>query len=138
MRCLSLCAVTRVHCKWAGRSRPRGQRCGFGTALTLFRAVPILALAGFVTGLGVVVYNVNQVSLRQAITPERLQGRMNATMRWFVWGTIPLGGLLGGALGTAIGLRQTIILASIAEGFVFLPVLLSAVRTIRTMPRAET
>ena len=39
----------------------------------------------------VVIYNVNQVSLRQAITPERMQGRMNATMRFIVWGTMPIG-----------------------------------------------
>ena len=38
-----------------------------------------------------VIYNINQVSLRQAITPERIQGRMNATMRFLVWGTIPIG-----------------------------------------------
>ena len=48
----------------------------------------------------------HQVSLRQAITPERLQGRMNAAMRWIVWGTIPLGALLGGAIGQWIGLRH--------------------------------
>ena len=35
-------------------------------------------------GFGSVVYNITQVSLRQAITPERLQGRMNAAMRWVV------------------------------------------------------
>ena len=98
--------------------------------------VALLAVAGFVLGLATVVYNVNQVSLRQAITPERMQGRMNATMRWIVWGTIPIGGLLGGLLGTAIGLRTTILLAAIGESLVFLPVLLSEVRSIREMPAA--
>ena len=39
----------------------------------------------FVSFIGVVVYNINQVSLRQAIVPIRLQGRMNATMRFVVW-----------------------------------------------------
>ena len=48
-----------------------------------------------------VVYNVAQVSYRQAICPPRLLGRMNAAIRWVVWGTIPLGALLGGALGTS-------------------------------------
>jgi hypothetical protein len=41
----------------------------------------------FLTGLSAVVYNVNQVSFRQAITPLEMQGRMNATMRFVVWGT---------------------------------------------------
>ena len=81
-----------------------------------------------------VVYNVNQVSLRQAITPPRLQGRMNASMRWFVWGTIPIGALIGGALGTLIGVRETLVIAAIGESFAFLPVLLSPVRRIREMP----
>ena len=59
------------------------------------------------------VYNVNQVSLRQAITPDELQGRMNATMRSIVWGTLPVGGVIGGALGNAIGVVPTIVVAGI-------------------------
>jgi MFS family permease len=55
-------------------------------------------------------YNITQVSLRQAITPDRLQGRMNATMRTIVWGTIPIGSLLGGILATSIGVAPTIVL----------------------------
>jgi hypothetical protein len=62
-----------------------------------------VALGGFLTGLGVAVYNINQVSLRQAITPDHLLGRMNASMRFLVWGVMPLGALLG--------LRPTLLLA---------------------------
>jgi MFS family permease len=58
-----------------------------------------------------VVYNVAQVSYRQAICPPRLLGRMNAAVRWVVWGTIPLGGVLGGALGAWLGVRPTLWLA---------------------------
>ncbi len=58
-----------------------------------------------------VVYNVAQVSYRQAICPPRLLGRMNAAIRWVVWGTIPLGALLGGALGTLAGVRPTLWIA---------------------------
>ncbi len=54
------------------------------------------------------VYNVAQVSYRQAICPPRLLGRMNAAVRWVVWGTLPLGGLLGGVLGTVLGVRPTL------------------------------
>jgi MFS family permease len=57
---------------------------------------------------GAVVYNVAQVSYRQAICPPRLLGRMNAAVRWVVWGTLPLGGVLGGAFGTAFGVRATL------------------------------
>src|SRR5579859_3689771 len=55
-------------------------------------------------------YNITQVSLRQAITPDRVQGRMNATMRTIVWGTIPIGSVVGGLLAGYIGVAQTIVL----------------------------
>ena len=84
----------------------------------------ILATTGFIEGLTIPVYNINQVSLRQAITPDRVQGRMNATMRTIVWGTIPLGAFIGGILGTSIGLVQTIvlggILSTLAASWIFL------------------
>ena len=84
----------------------------------------ILATTGFIEGLTIPVYNISQVSLRQAITPDRVQGRMNATMRTIVWGTIPLGAFIGGILGTSIGLVQTIvlggILSTLAASWIFL------------------
>ena len=97
-------------------------------------ALPFVAASVFLGSFGGAVYNINQVSLRQAITPERMQGRMNATMRFIVWGTIPFGALAGGFLGGAIGLHNTIWVAGIGGLFVFLPVLLSPVRGIREMP----
>lgn len=103
-----------------------------GTAQPIL--VGLVALMGFLGGLASVVYNVAQVSFRQAITPARLQGRMNATMRWIVWGTMPVGGIIGGLLGTFMGVRETILLGGIGESLVFLPVLFSPVRGIRTMP----
>jgi MFS family permease len=96
--------------------------------------IGLVALVGFMGGMSGVVYNVAQVSFRQAITPARLQGRMNATMRWIVWGTMPIGGIVGGLLGTFVGVRETILLAGIGGSLVFLPVLFSPVRGIRTMP----
>ncbi len=82
------------------------------------------------------IYNINQVSLRQAITPLRLQGRMNATMRFRVWGTMPLGGLLGGALGTSLGLRAALAVAAGGGLLGFLWVVLSPVRTLQAIPEA--
>ena len=96
--------------------------------------VAFVALFGFVGGLSSVVYNVAQVSLRQAITPSRMQGRMNATMRWFVWGTIPIGGLLGGVLGSLLGVRTAIVIGSVGMTAAFVPVLFSQVRGIREIP----
>jgi MFS family permease len=96
--------------------------------------VPVLLAGTLLFGFGAMAYNITQVSLRQAITPERMQGRMNASMRWIVWGTIPLGSLLGGALASAYGLRFALWVGAIGSLFTFLPVALSSVRTIATMP----
>jgi MFS transporter len=88
----------------------------------------------FVSFIGTVVYNVNQVSLRQAIVPLRLQGRMNATMRFLVWGTIPLGALTGGFLGEFLGLRTAIGVAILGGSLTFLWILLSPVRSLKSIP----
>lgn len=96
-----------------------------------------VAASGIVGGLGVAIYNINQVSLRQAITPERMQGRMNATMRFIVWGTIPIGSILGGALGDAVGLRTSIWVGALGSLVSFLPLLVSPVPGIERMPAAE-
>jgi MFS family permease len=97
-------------------------------------AIPLLFGATVVTGFGGMVYNIAQVSYRQAICPQRLQGRMNATMRWIVWGTIPLGALLGGALGEWTTLRTALWVGAIGSMAAFLPVLLSSVREIKEIP----
>ena len=100
--------------------------------------VPFLVAGGILLGFSAVVYNINQVSLRQAITPERLQGRMNSVMRFLVWGTIPLGTLTGGALGSTIGLRETLFVGAAGSFLAFLPVFLSPVRSLREMPEPVT
>jgi len=99
-------------------------------------ALPIFMLGQAIGGFGGVSYNITQVSLRQAITPERLQGRMNAAMRWIVWGTIPLGALLGGVVGQWVGLRPAMWIGAIGSLVAFLPVALTSVRSIREMPGA--
>jgi len=96
--------------------------------------VPFLFAGTTLFGFGAVAYNVTQVSLRQAITPERLQGRMNASMRWIVWGTMPLGMLAGGAIATSYGLRAALWVGAVGCCFTWLPVFLSSVRTIGEMP----
>ncbi len=67
-------------------------------------AVPLLLASSMIGSFANPVYNINQVSLRQAITPDRVQGRMNATVRTVIWGTIPIGALIGGVIGNAYGL----------------------------------
>ncbi len=97
-------------------------------------AVPLLIAGGLVAGFFNPIYNITQVSLRQAITPQRLQGRMNATMRFVVWGTIPLGSLTGGVLGELIGLLPAIAIGVAGRLLAVLWVLFSPVRSLRRMP----
>ncbi|MGQ0607497.1 MAG: MFS transporter [Chloroflexota bacterium] len=100
--------------------------------------IPFLIAGGVIGAATAVVYNINQVSLRQAITPERMQGRMNATMRFIVWGTIPIGSIAGGLLGGLIGLQATIWVGAIGSFVGFLPVLLSPVRALQAIPDADS
>src|SRR5829696_8988057 len=93
-----------------------------------------VAISGFLGGFCSVGWNINQVSLRQAITPPRMQGKMNATMRFIVWGTMPLGAIIGGALGSLVGLHETIVIGALGGLVAFVPVTLSSVRHIVTMP----
>jgi MFS family permease len=80
------------------------------------------------------LWNVNAMSLRQVLTPAGMRGRMNATMRFISWGTIPVGSTVGGILGGAIGLHETIVLGAVGGLVVFVPVALSPLRHMRAMP----
>jgi predicted MFS family arabinose efflux permease len=94
----------------------------------------LLAAAFIVFWATVVVYNITQVSFRQGLCPPELLGRMNATMRFLVWGTMPLGALIGGALGSAIGVRNTLLVAAIGGCVAVLPVYFSPLRHMRELP----
>jgi MFS family permease len=95
---------------------------------------PSLVAGGLVLGFVVVAYNIVQVSYRQAICPPHLQGRMNSVMRFLVWGTIPIGGLAGGAVAGVVGLRETLVIGAIGSSLSFLWILLSPQRRLREMP----
>lgn len=99
--------------------------------------MPFLIAAMFITTFGSTIYNINQVSLRQAITPDRLQGRMNASMRFVVWGTIPVGALIGGFLGETLGLHATLWIGAAGITLAFLWVLFSPVRHLKVQPKFE-
>jgi hypothetical protein len=60
---------------------------------------------------------------------------MNATIRFLVWGTMPVGGLLGGALATWIGLRPTFAVATVGALLAGVPVFFSPLRRMRELPQ---
>jgi MFS family permease len=83
----------------------------FGLLLPLTAPGPRLALVvvgGGVVAAGVAAGNVIKGSFRQTYTPHHLLGRVTVTMQLLNYGTIPVGALLGGALGAAIGIRPTL------------------------------
>ncbi len=96
--------------------------------------VPLLAAGGFGLIFAVVVYNITQVSFRQRVCPPRLLGRMNATIRFLVWGTQPLGAVIGGLLGARIGLVPTLWISTAGAGAAALPVLFSPLTRMRELP----
>jgi len=98
--------------------------------------VALLAAVLFLRGVGVTACNVHVVSLRQAITPDRLRGRMNASYRMLTYGTIPIGALLGGQLGQHIGLRPTLLIGALGLATGWLWIAASPIPSLRRLPLA--
>lgn len=98
--------------------------------------VPTLAVVLTVLGVSSVVHDVNQVSLRQGLTPAHLQGRMNATFRAFFWGAWPVASLLGGLLGSTWGHAQTLMLGGGLAMLASLAIVGTPLWRIREHPKA--
>lgn len=78
---------------------------GVLVGLPALTAVPYLIAGGFfLGGVGIAVWNVITVSLRQRITPDSMLGRVNSGYRLLAWGTMPLGAAAGGLLAELFGL----------------------------------
>jgi MFS family permease len=110
---------------------------GLGSAGADALNLALIAAAGFAMGGSGTIYNINQVSLRQAITPAAMSGRMNATMRWFVWGTMPIGSIIGGIIGETLGVRAAILIGGAGASLAFIPLLFGPVWRIKEMPNTE-
>ena len=94
-----------------------------------------LGAAMLVFDFGAVLYAINYLALRQAITPDRLMGRMTATMRFCTVAAAPLGSLAGGALASVIGLRETLwVVGVLGLALAFGAMTWSPVRRHRTLP----
>lgn len=109
----------------------------FMLAIPLAQPGPLVAVAAtghLVVAVGMVVYNVAQVSFRQRLTPSPLLGRMSATMRFLVWGVMPVGGLLAGGLATWLGIRTALWILGVVGALSFLPIFFSPLRWMRELP----
>ena len=99
--------------------------------------IPFLVVANVLWGFFALNYFVSAISLIQAITPDHLLGRTNASRRFLVQGVIPVGALLGGTLGSVLGLRTTIAIGAIGAAVAVLPLVFSPLRAVRTTADAE-
>ena len=115
----------------------------FGPAALLVAAAPtpwaVAATAAMVLidSFGIGLHGVNQVSLRQAVTPEQLRGRVAATLRLGLMGAMPLGTLLGGALGTLAGLRPALWVAAAGMFLAAVPYAISSAGRLTALPEPE-
>jgi MFS family permease len=100
---------------------------------TLIAAVLLVAQQLLGDG-GYTVYEINQMSLRQAVAPERMLGRINASIRFIGLGAMLLGALAGGLIGEAFGLRTTLVLGACGTILAALWLALSPVRPVKTAP----
>lgn len=86
-------------------------------------AVPLLFAGRFIGAFSIPLFNVNTRALRQSRAPREALGRVNAVFRLLDWGTVPIGALLGGGIGSLFGLRAALAVAAIfgvASAFVLL------------------
>jgi MFS family permease len=99
--------------------------------------LPFLIAAQAIGSFAGVLYTITSKTLRQSVTPDRLQGRTVGAIRTVVWGVTPLGALLGGALAAVVGLRATFWIAAVGSAAAALPIVLSSARSLRRMPEPE-
>lgn len=97
-------------------------------------ALPILIAGMFLESFLVLVYNITQVTMRQRLTPPHLLGRMNASIRFVVWGVMPIGALISGVLGSTIGVVPTMWIGTIGTTFAAGWVLFSPLTRMKVLP----
>ncbi|MDQ5825262.1 MAG: MFS transporter [Chloroflexota bacterium] len=96
--------------------------------------IAVFFAAQLIGDIAIAIYLINDMSLRQAMVPDRLLGRANASMGFLVGGLGPVGALVGGALGELIGARYTLAIAIIAISLAPLWLFFSPARTLREAP----
>jgi Na+/melibiose symporter-like transporter len=100
-------------------------------------AIPLLIVGIFFASALGTLFNIAQLTLRQAITPARLQGRMNAIVRFMYWSPQALGAAIGGAIASGIGLRGAMWVAVTGATLVMVPLAFSSVRRVGTLPESS-
>jgi predicted MFS family arabinose efflux permease len=105
----------------------------FARGATLAAALLLIAQQTLGDG-AATLYQINQVSLRQAITPERFLGRVNASIEFLRLGAALIGSLLGGLAGNTIGVRATLVVGALGSFLSTLWLVMSPIRALRAVP----
>jgi MFS family permease len=100
-------------------------------------ALAMVVASEFGQWMAILVYYVAAISVRQALTPDRLQGRVNATIRFVAGSMLPVGALVGGAVGGVIGLPLTLVVAELGTLLGVVWIATSPVRKLRALPTAD-
>lgn len=114
-------------------------RGGGGICLVLATSVSLLGVAllvgsQLITDPAWAFFGVNELSLRQAITPDRLQGRMSAGLRVIDFGAMLLGTVAAGVLGQTLGLRPTLWCATLITVIAAVWLACSPITRLHAMP----
>jgi predicted MFS family arabinose efflux permease len=99
---------------------------GWGAAVAFVGQVVFVA--------AVVVFNVNVISYRQAVTPDAMQGRVGATQRVFCWAAMAAGSIVGGFTGDLFSARVVLVIASVMLCLGVLPLLRTPFRSLKAIP----
>lgn len=100
-------------------------------------ALPMIVISECLQWMAHVLALVSEISIRQAVTPDRLLGRMASTFTFLKTGAMPFGAISGGLLGEAIGVPATLVVATVGFMVAFLFVLFSPLRGYRGAPQEE-
>jgi predicted MFS family arabinose efflux permease len=122
-----------------------GRTMAFTDAVSigLFAAIPLAVFVPpaallfplfIVTGAVGTAGNIAQMTLRQSLSPRRLQGRMSSVFRAFFWGAWPLGNLLGGLLAASIGAVTTLWLMALLGALASFSILCTPLWHVRDFP----
>jgi Na+/melibiose symporter-like transporter len=98
----------RLHRRLGDHGSVTGSVVAMAGCWALLGATDLPAVAGAAValyGLAAVWWNVVTISFRQAVVPERLQGRVNSAYRLVSWGTLSVGAATGGLVAAELGLR---------------------------------
>ena len=95
---------------------------------------PWLMLVEAIQAFFILTYNITQVSARQRLCPPELLGRMNASIRFFIWGVMPISALISGGVASAVGILPTLWVGAVGASLACLFVVFSPLTKMRKLP----